>query len=62
MFRDYKRGAAGQITLAANAEVSPILLVRVLDIPLINDPSTKDSLYLTNSQTDIAFFDENDIG
>ena len=55
------RAGADYITEAANAEVSPILLVRVLDIPLINDPSTKVSLYLTNFQTDIGFFDENDV-
>ena len=55
------RAGADYIAEAANAEVSPILLVRVLDIPLINDPSTKVSLYLTNSQTDVAFFDENDV-
>ena len=54
------RAGADYITEAANAEVSPILLVRVLDIPLINDPSTKVSLYLTNAQTDISFFNEND--
>ena len=46
---------------AAKPEVTPILLVRVLDIPLIADPSIKDSLYLTNSKTPVAFFDENDI-
>jgi len=45
---------------AAKPEVTPILLVRVLDIPLIADPLTKDSLYLTNSKTPVAFFDEND--
>ena len=55
------RAGADYITEAANAEVSPILLVRVLDIPLLNDPSTKVSLYLTNFQTDIGFFDENDV-
>ena len=54
------RAGADYITEAANAEVSPILLVRVLDIPLINDPSTKVSLYLTNAQSDISFFNEND--
>ena len=55
------RAGEDYITESASEEVSPILLVRVLDIPLINDPSTKVSLYLTNSKTDVAFFDEDDV-
>lgn len=54
------RAGADYITEAANAEVSPILLVRVLDIPLLNDPSTKVSLYLTGNQSDVTFFNESD--
>ena len=45
---------------ASNSEVSPILLVRALDIPAVNNPSVKVSLYLTNAQTDVTFFNEND--
>lgn len=55
------RAGEDYIEESASAEVSPILLVRVLDIPLIADPSTKVSLYLTNSKTDVAFFDEDDV-
>lgn len=55
------RAGEDYIEESASAEVSPILLVRVLDIPLIIDPSTKVSLYLTNSKTDVAFFDEDDV-
>ena len=53
---------AGEIYIgeASNSEVSPILLVRALDIPQVNNPSVKVSLYLTNAQTDISFFNEND--
>lgn len=45
---------------AAKPEVSPILLVRVLNIPERNNPSSTVSLYLTDAPTDISFFDEND--
>jgi hypothetical protein len=55
------RAGEDYIEESASEEVTPILLVRVLDIPLINDPSTKVSLYLTNSKTDVAFFDEDDV-
>ena len=54
------RAGADYIVEAANDEVSPILLVRVLDIPEIADPSTTVSLYLTNSKTDVDFFNEDD--
>ena len=54
------RAGAGYTGEASNSEVSPILLVRALDIPAVNNPSVKVSLYLTNAQTDISFFDEND--
>jgi hypothetical protein len=45
---------------AASAEISPILLVRALDIPAVNNPSVKVSLYLTGNQSDVTFFNEND--
>lgn len=54
------RAGEDYITEAANAEIEPILLVRVLDIPQLADASTTVSLYLTNSQDDVDFFDEND--
>lgn len=49
-----------------SAEVSPVLLVRLLDIPEIADPSTTHSLYLTDceedpvtgSTTEVDYFDE----
>ena len=45
---------------ASNSEVSPILLVRAIDIPALNNPSVKVSLYLTNAQADVTFFNEED--
>ena len=36
----------------------PILLVRALDIPAVNNPSVKVSLYLTGNQSDVTFFNE----
>lgn len=54
------RAGAAYIAESANDELKPILLVRALDIPQVNNPSVKVSLYLTNAQTDISFFDEDD--
>ena len=45
---------------AAKPEVSPIILVRVLNIPERNAPSSTTSLYMTDAPSDISFFDEND--
>ena len=53
------RAGAAYIAESANDELKPILLVRALDIPQVNNPSVKVSLYLTNAQTDISFFNEN---
>lgn len=53
----------------AKAEIAPVLLVRILNIPEVLNPATKHSLYLTDcdydvnsgSHTDIWWFDENNI-
>ena len=45
---------------AAKPEVSPIIFVRVLNIPERNNPSNTQSLYMTDAPADIGFFDEND--
>lgn len=50
----------------AKDELAPILLVRILDIPEVENPNVTHSLYLTDcdydpvtgSHTDIGFFDE----
>jgi len=55
-------------TEMVKSEVSPVLLVRVLNIPKVEDPEDTASLYLTDcdydaatgSHTDIWWFDEND--
>ena len=44
------RAGASYKVEASSAEVSPILLVRALDIQAVNNPSVKVSLYLTNAQ------------
>ena len=54
------RAGEDYIEEAASAEIKPILLVRALNIPKLNDPSTTVSLYLTSAKSDISFFDEND--
>lgn len=54
------RAGSGYIAESANDELKPILLVRALDIPQVNNPSVMVSLYLTNAQSDISFFDEDD--
>ena len=51
----------------AQAEIAPILLVRILNIPRTDNPAVKESLYLTDcdfdpvtqSHTDINWFNEN---
>lgn len=42
-------------TESQNDAVSPILLVAIKDIPLKGDPSTTQSLYLTDQETDVTF-------
>ena len=54
------RAGAAYIAESANDELKPILLVRALNIPQVNNPSVMVSLYLTNAQSDISFFNEND--
>lgn len=54
------RAGAGYIAESSNDELKPILLVRALDIPQVLNPSVSVSLYLTNAQSDISFFDEDD--
>ncbi len=54
------RAGASYIGEAASAEVKPILLVRALEIPALNNPSVKVSLYLTGNQSDVMFFNEDD--
>ena len=52
---------------AIKSEVSPVLLVRILNIPEVMNPAVKHSIYLTDcdfdavtgSHTDIWWFDEN---
>ena len=55
------RAGAAYIAESANDELKPILLVRALEIPANNNPSVKVSLYLTNAQTDVMFFNENNL-
>lgn len=43
---------------AEKQAVSPITLVRLLDIPEIADPSVKHSLYLTDAEHDLTWFNE----
>jgi len=50
-------GASFRGRMGASA-VSPINLVRVLNIPAKNDPSTKISLYLTDCETDVTAYNE----
>lgn len=52
------RGSGTFVGEAAKAEVAPVLLVRVLDIPEIRTPSSRQSLYLTDCETDLGWFDE----
>lgn len=55
-------------TEIAKAEVSPILLVRLLNIPSVAEPTTYESLYLTDCDYDVTnesnvtvrWFNEND--
>jgi hypothetical protein len=53
------RGGPSFIAEAGNTSVEPVLLVRLLNMPMRSDPSTRISLYLTDAQHDVTFFDEN---
>lgn len=60
------RGASSYNVEASKPEVSPVLLVRVLDIPAVGNPSSRVSLYLTDHGytpetgpgMDVTFFNE----
>ena len=45
--------------LASMEASSPVLLLRVLDLPSISNPQQLTSLYFTDAETFIDFFDEN---
>jgi hypothetical protein len=49
------RGTSSFNSEASKLEVSPVLLVKVIGIPMWNDPSTTESLYLTDAQTAQTF-------
>lgn len=52
------RGNGSFMAAAIQSEVSPVLLVRILNIPEINNPSLVQSLYLTDCESDMTWFDE----
>jgi hypothetical protein len=54
------RGTATFNAEAAKPEVSPIIFVRVLNIPDRSAPSTTYSHYFTDAPANVVFFDEND--
>jgi len=52
------RGATTYNTEAEKTSTSPVILVRLLNIPLRSDPTDLTSLYLTDCEYDITHFDE----
>lgn len=51
---------AGSLEPVAKADqAKPIVLVRILDLPDRVDPDTRTSVYLTDAEEPISFFDEN---
>lgn len=55
------RGTTTYNTESAKDTTKPIILLRVLDIPRVDVPGETISLYLTDCESDVAFFDENDL-
>lgn len=51
--------ADGAYTVAVGgAQIAPLILLRVIDMPTKADPNTKVSVYLTDAEEAISFFDE----
>ncbi len=51
--------ASGQYAQAASPDaVSPVLLLRVLEMPSISNPEEKTSGYFADSEEFLSFFDE----
>lgn len=52
------RANADYLSETTGQALEPIKLVRVIDIPKINEPSTTESLYLTDHTDNVSFFDK----
>ena len=52
------RSAGEYMGAVVGAHIAPILLIRAINIPTIADPTTTVSVYLTDADETISFFDE----